>query len=87
MASKENPKNKGANKCTNKSLENNNKSLNISEQSQAKDMTVDKKLYLLLQVVKELDTKIQEQDIQLRQKEKRVSLQDVSALPSAQSSP
>ena len=45
-------------------------------------MTVDKKLDLLLEVVKGLDTKIQEKDVRIQKQEERVSLRDVSALPS-----
>ena len=46
-----------------------------------------RKLDQLLEVVKGLDTKIQEQDVRIQKQEERVSLRDVSALPSAQSSP
>ena len=52
-----------------------------------KDMAVDKKLDLFLEVVKGLDSKIQKQDLRLQKQEERVSLRDVSVLPSAHSSP
>ena len=79
---------KNANKKNaSKSVENENESLSIHKQNQSIDMTVNKKLDLLLEVVRGLDTKIQEQDVQIQKQEERVSLHDVSALPSAQSSP
>ena len=86
MASKEKNTRNGAKKNANKSAENENESLSICEQSQGKEMTVDKKLDLLLEVVKGLDTKIQEQDVRIQKQEERLSLRDVSALLSAQSS-
>ena len=85
MASK-NKKN-ASKKNASKSVENENGSFSIHEQNQSTDMTVNKKLDLLLEVVKGLDTKIQEQDVRIQKQEERVSLRDVSALPSAQSSP
>ena len=85
MASKEKQKKNGGKKNVSKNVENVSESLNVSEQSQ--DLTVVRKLDQLLEVVKGLDTKIQEQDIRLQKQEERVSLRDVSALPSAQSSP
>ena len=87
MASNEKSKKNGSKKNANKSGENGNESIDISEQSHVKDMTVNKKLDLLLEVVKGLDSKIQEQDVGLQKQEERVSIRDVSVLPSAHSSP
>ena len=52
-----------------------------------KDTTVDKKLDLLLEVVKGVDSKMQEQDVRLQKQEERVSIRDVSVLPTVHSSP
>ena len=45
------------------------------------------KLDLLMEVVNGMNTRIQEQDERLQKQEERVGLRDVSALPSAHSSP
>ena len=85
MASKEKQKKNGTKKNASKTVESGSESLRIGEQSQ--DLTVVTKLDQLLEVVKGLDTEIQEQDVRLQKQEERVSLCDVSALLSAQSSP
>ena len=41
----------------------------------------------LLEVVKGMDSKLKEQEVYLQKQEARVSLNEISALPSAQSSP
>ena len=50
-------------------------------------MTVDKRLDLFLEVVKGLNSKIQEQAVQLQEQEERVSIRDMSVLLFAHNSP
>ena len=51
------------------------------------DMSIANKLDKLLEVVKDMDGKLKEQELRLQKQEERVSLNEISALPSAQSSP
>ena len=82
------------NKSTNKHGEKKNASkttediqLEASVVNEERNTSFAQKLDLLLEVVNGLNTRIQEQDERLQKQEERVSLRDVSALPSAQSSP
>ena len=51
------------------------------------DMSIANKLDKLLEVVKDMDGKLKEQEVRLQKQEERVSLNEISTLPSAQSSP
>ena len=61
--------------------------LEASVGNEERNTSIAQKLDLLLEVVNGLNTRIQEQDERLQKQEERVSLRDVSALPSAHSSP
>ena len=61
--------------------------LDASVINEERNTSIVQKLDLLLEVVNGLNTRIQEQDERLQKQEERVSLRDVSALPSAWSSP
>ena len=50
-------------------------------------MSISNKLDRLFEVMKDMDGKLKEQEVRLQKLEERVSLNEISALPSAQSSP
>ena len=84
MATKEKVKKNNTKKAGNMSIEQDSWIVETSSSSQLKDSSVYKKLDLLLEVVKGLDTKIQNQGARLLKQEECVSIVGVSALPSAQ---
>ena len=78
-------KKKNSKKSSNKSQE--SEFIEDNSSSQLKDKSINQKLDILLEVVKGLDAKVQDQDARLQKQEERVSIANVSALPSAHSSP
>ena len=81
---------KKAGKNNNKSkVGDDNPSIDISSEEVLThpDMSIANKLDKLLEVVKDIDGKLKEQEVRLQKQEERVSLNEISALPSAQSSP
>ena len=86
MATKEKKKN-NSKKGSNKSTGQESVLIEGNTSSQLKDNSISQKLDMLLDVVKGLDAKVQDQDARLLKQEERVSIANVSALPSAHSSP
>ena len=86
MATKERRKN-NSKKNSNKSTGQESILIEGNTSSQLKDNSISQKLDMLLDVVKGLDAKVQDQDARLQKQEERVSIANVSALPSAHSSP
>ena len=78
-------KKKNSKKSSNKSQE--SEFIEENSSSQLKDKSINQKLDILLEVVKALDAKVQDQDARLQKQQERVSIANVSALPSAHSSP
>ena len=81
---------KKAGKNSNKSkVGDDNPSIDITSEEvlMQPDMSIANKLDKLLEVVKDMDGKLKEQELRLQKQEERVSLNEISALPSAQSSP
>ena len=79
----------GKNSNKNKTGEMDNPSIDISSEAvlTQPDTSIANKLDRLLEVVKGMDGKLKEQEVRLQKQEERVSLNEISALPSAQSSP
>ena len=55
--------------------------------SQSQDMSISQKLDVLMNAVQEMGSKIKEQDERLKRQEEKMSISDLSAVPSAHSSP
>ena len=55
--------------------------------SQSQDMSISQKLDVLMNAVQEMGSKIKEQDERLKRQEEKTSISDLSAVPSAHSSP
>ena len=79
----------GKNSNKSKTGEMDNPSIDISAEAvlTQPDTSIANKLDRLLEVVKGMDGKLKEQEVRLQKQEERVSLNEISALPSAQSSP
>ena len=86
MATKEKKKN-NSKKASNKSVGQESELIEADTSPQLKDNSINQKLDVLLEVVKGLDAKVQDQDVRLQKQEESVSIANVSALPSAHSSP
>ena len=79
MATKEKKKN-NSKKGTNKSTGQESVLIEGNTSSQLRDNSISQKLDMLLDVVKGLDAKVQDQDARLQKQEERVSIANVSAL-------
>ena len=79
----------GKNSNKNKTGDIDNPSIDFSSEGALTqpDTSIANKLDKLLEVVKGMDGKLKEQEVRLQKQEERVSLNEISALPSAQSSP
>ena len=55
--------------------------------SQSQDMSISQKLDVLMNAVQEMGSKIKEQEERLKRQEEKMSISDLSAVPSAHSSP
>ena len=55
--------------------------------SQSQDMSISQKLDILMNAVQEMGSKIKEQDERLKKPEEKMSISDISAVPSEHSSP
>ena len=86
MVTKDKKKN-NSKKASNKSVHQESELIEANPSSQLKDNSINQKLDALLEVVKGLDAKVQDQDGRLQKQEERVSIANVSALPSAHSLP
>ena len=80
-------KKKNSKKASDKSAGQESEFIEENSSSQLKYKSISQKLDMLLEVVKGLDAKVQDQDVCLQKQEERVTIANVSALPSAHSSP
>ena len=85
MASKD--KKKNTKKANNKSVGQESDKMEVNSSLQLKDSSINHKLDVLLEVMKSLDAKVQDEDACLQKREGCVSIANVSALPSAHSLP